>query len=232
EDLINEKNPATYLTGVMTAEIEKDSITPNMSENLTNDEIIKTNETLINNWDIFVKNISEEGQTMELGRTNIVCHQIDTGRAKPIKQRAYRVDPDEQTFLESKIHAMEQRGEDINMMDIEEEDLPTEQEAFKATMQKHAAIPTVEAMQIENTSPWRTYHSHHLKQQITRCEANFLGDYIHNQYNWSYVEFLSTKFGAREKGKNKYIRNWCGPDAQYQKVGVSNAILTVESGML
>ncbi|CAG8836799.1 32522_t:CDS:1, partial [Gigaspora margarita] len=67
EDLINEKNPATYLTGVMTAEIEKDSITPNMSENLTNNEIIKANETLMNNWDIFVKNISEEEQTMELG---------------------------------------------------------------------------------------------------------------------------------------------------------------------
>ncbi|CAG8843849.1 24197_t:CDS:2, partial [Gigaspora margarita] len=120
--------------------------------------------------------------------------------------------------------------EDVNMMDIEEENLPTEQEAFKAAMQKHAAISKVEAMQIENTSPWRTYYSHHLKQRITRCEANFLGDYIHNKnfqctsdgftfdnipkYNWSYVEFLSTKFGAREKGKNKYIRNWCGPDAQ------------------
>ena len=81
-----------------------------MSENLTNNEIIKANEILMNNWDIFVKNISEEGQTMELGRTNIVCHQIDTRRAKPIKQRAYRVAPDKQTFLESEIRAMEQRG--------------------------------------------------------------------------------------------------------------------------
>ncbi|CAG8835255.1 4040_t:CDS:1, partial [Gigaspora margarita] len=67
EDLINEKNPATYLTGIMTAEIEKDSITPNMSKNLINDKIIKANEILMNNWDIFIKNISEEGQTMELG---------------------------------------------------------------------------------------------------------------------------------------------------------------------
>ncbi|CAG8839414.1 9104_t:CDS:2, partial [Gigaspora margarita] len=31
KDLINEKNPAIYLTGVMTAEIKKDSITPNMN---------------------------------------------------------------------------------------------------------------------------------------------------------------------------------------------------------
>ncbi|CAG8817922.1 40453_t:CDS:2 [Gigaspora margarita] len=125
--------------------------------------------------------------------------------------------------------------EDVNMMNIEEEDLPTEQETFKAAMQKHTAISKVEAMQIKNTSTWRTYHSHHLKQRITHCEVNFLEDYIYNKnfqctsdrftfdnipkYNWSYVEFLSTKFGAKEKGKN-------------QKVGVSNAILTVEFGML
>src|SRR6185437_13281713 len=83
------------------------------------------------------------------------------------------------------------------------------------------------------------------------CEANFLGDYIHNQvwktmkpqlllvaeynlepcqnfqctstgftfdnipkYNWSYVEFLSTKFGSKEKGKSRFILNWHGPDTQ------------------
>ncbi|CAG8817923.1 40454_t:CDS:1, partial [Gigaspora margarita] len=66
EDLINEKNPATYLTGVMTAKIKKDSVTPNMSENLTSNEIIRANKTLMNNWDIFVKNISEKEQTIEL----------------------------------------------------------------------------------------------------------------------------------------------------------------------
>ncbi|CAG8664845.1 39007_t:CDS:1, partial [Gigaspora margarita] len=67
ENLINEKNSGTYLTGVMTVEMEKDSITPNMSKNLTNNKIIKANEILINNWNIFVQNISEEGQTMEIG---------------------------------------------------------------------------------------------------------------------------------------------------------------------
>ncbi|CAG8856372.1 10964_t:CDS:1, partial [Gigaspora margarita] len=71
KDLINKKNPATYLAEVMTVEMKKESITPNMSENLTNREIIKANEILMNNWDIFVKNISKEGQTMELERTNI-----------------------------------------------------------------------------------------------------------------------------------------------------------------
>ncbi|CAG8837761.1 33927_t:CDS:1, partial [Gigaspora margarita] len=54
--------------------------------------------------------------------------------------------------------------EDVNMMDIEEEGLPIEQEAFKASMQKHTTIPKVEAIQIENTSSWRTYYSYHLKQ--------------------------------------------------------------------
>ncbi|CAG8805004.1 40005_t:CDS:2, partial [Gigaspora margarita] len=71
EYLINKKNSAIYLTEIMTVKIEKDSITSNMSENLTNNKIIKANETLMNNLDIFVKNISEEEQTIELGRTNI-----------------------------------------------------------------------------------------------------------------------------------------------------------------
>ncbi|CAG8826106.1 16088_t:CDS:1, partial [Gigaspora rosea] len=71
EDLIQEKNPATYLTGVMTVEMEEEPIVPNMSENLIKSEITKAKETLMNNWDIFVQNISEEGQTMELGQTNI-----------------------------------------------------------------------------------------------------------------------------------------------------------------
>ncbi|CAG8842674.1 12335_t:CDS:2, partial [Gigaspora margarita] len=109
--------------------------------------------------------------------------------------------------------------EDINMMDIEEEDLSTEQEAFKAAMQKHTTIPKVETIQIENTSPWRTYHSHYLKQQITQCEANFLGDYIHNKV-WKTMKPqlpLIAEYNlepSKEKRKNKYIHNWCGPDAQ------------------
>ncbi|CAG8658085.1 803_t:CDS:2, partial [Gigaspora rosea] len=58
------KNPATFLTGVMTVAIEEDHIVSNMSENLTNSEITKARETLMHNWDIFVQNIFEEGQTM------------------------------------------------------------------------------------------------------------------------------------------------------------------------
>ncbi|CAG8798455.1 39428_t:CDS:2, partial [Gigaspora margarita] len=204
EDLINEKNPATYLTGVMTAEIEKDSITPNMSENLTNNEIIKANKTLMNNWDIFVKNISKKGQTMKLEQTNIVYHQIDTRRTKPIKQRAYQVAPDEQTFLESEIRAMEQRRKDVNMMDIEEEDLSTEQEAFKAAMPKHTIIPK---KTIKSQLPLIAKYNLESYQNFQCTSDRFTFDNI-PKYNWSYVKFLSTKFGAREKRKNKYIHNW------------------------
>ena len=50
--------------------------------------------------------------------------------------------------------------EDINMMNIEEEDLPTEQEASKAAMKKHSTAPKVGEMQIESISPWITDHSH------------------------------------------------------------------------
>ncbi|CAG8665915.1 20534_t:CDS:2 [Gigaspora margarita] len=49
KDLISKKNSATYLTGVMTVEIEQDSIVPNMSKILTNNEIIKARKTLMNN---------------------------------------------------------------------------------------------------------------------------------------------------------------------------------------
>ncbi|CAG8829278.1 7873_t:CDS:1, partial [Gigaspora rosea] len=48
----------------MTVEMEKEPIVPNMSENLTKNEITKAKETLINNWAIFVQNISEEDQTI------------------------------------------------------------------------------------------------------------------------------------------------------------------------
>ncbi|CAG8855443.1 13904_t:CDS:2, partial [Gigaspora margarita] len=100
--------------------------------------------------------------------------------------------------------------EDINMMDIEEEDLTTEQEAFKAAMQKHAAI-TKKTMKPQLLLI--AEYNLELCQNFQCTSDGFTFDNI-PKYNWSYVEFLSTKFGAKEKGKNKYICNWCGPDAQ------------------
>ncbi|CAG8787422.1 36782_t:CDS:2, partial [Gigaspora margarita] len=121
----------------------------------------------------------------------------------------------------------------INIIDIEEEDLPTEQEAFKAAMQKHTTIPKL----LKNLS------LPHLKQRIIQYEANFFKDYIHNKvwkimkpqlplitkynlelyqnfqctsdgftfdnipkYNWSYIEFLSTKFELKKRQRvNIYL---------------------------
>ncbi|CAG8665899.1 20533_t:CDS:2 [Gigaspora margarita] len=122
-------------------------------------------------------------------------------------------------------------------MEIEKkEDLPTEQEALQAAIKKHTAALKAEPMQIETTSSWRTYYSHHLKQQIIhfcqtikpqlpfvakynlepcqnfQCTYNgFIFDNI-PKYNWSYVKFLSTKFGAKEKEKKEesvVFIDWC-----------------------
>ncbi|CAG8855883.1 7889_t:CDS:2, partial [Gigaspora margarita] len=54
--------------------------------------------------------------------------------------------------------------EDVNIIDIEEEDLSTEQEAFKAVMQKHAAI----------------------SKNFQYTSDGFTFDNI-PKYNWSYV---------------------------------------------
>ena len=43
--------------------------------------------------DIFVKNKNE------LGKTNVVKHKIDTGNAKPIRQRPYRVIGDKKELI-------------------------------------------------------------------------------------------------------------------------------------
>ncbi|CAG8827045.1 37287_t:CDS:2, partial [Gigaspora margarita] len=98
---------------VMTIEIKKDSIASNINENLTNNKIIKARKILINNWNIFVQNISEKRQTMELKRTNI---------------------------------------KDVNIMKIEEEDLPLEQEMFQAAIQKSTTTLNAGEMQIKKTN--------------------------------------------------------------------------------
>ena len=63
-------------------------------------------QLLNNNSEIFANNISEEGQTTELTQTNLVQHEISTGNARPIKQRAYRAPPDTNEFLKKEIDTM------------------------------------------------------------------------------------------------------------------------------
>ncbi|CAG8778104.1 17992_t:CDS:1, partial [Racocetra fulgida] len=47
----------------------------------------KAEETLVNNYQLFAENISEERQTLEFEQTKEVCHKINTPDAKPINQQ-------------------------------------------------------------------------------------------------------------------------------------------------
>ncbi|CAG8757056.1 15616_t:CDS:1, partial [Cetraspora pellucida] len=94
---ITEKNPAAYVA--LTAEVDVQLSTMQINTSLTNSEKKIAEKILFNNYHIFAKNISEEGQTLELGQTNKVCHEIYTPDAHPIKQRAYKASPDDQEFI-------------------------------------------------------------------------------------------------------------------------------------
>src|SRR5918912_565068 len=54
--------------------------------------------------DIFAKDEND------LERTNIVKHEIDTGKHKPIKQAAYRVNPHKKRIIEEEISKMFKKG--------------------------------------------------------------------------------------------------------------------------
>ena len=71
---------------------------------------LEVNQLLEDNKDVFVESISKEGQTSNLGRTTAITHSIDTGSAKPIKQKPYRTSPDQLEFIKSEINAMLQKG--------------------------------------------------------------------------------------------------------------------------
>ena len=60
--------------------------------------------------DVFAENISEEGQTIELGQTHVVEHTINTKDAAPIKQRAYRIASSNQEFIQKEIQTMFEKG--------------------------------------------------------------------------------------------------------------------------
>ncbi|CAG8469669.1 6930_t:CDS:2, partial [Dentiscutata heterogama] len=45
----------------------------------------------------------------ELGETNVITHRIETGEARPIKQKAYRASPSEHEFIEKELKEMEER---------------------------------------------------------------------------------------------------------------------------
>ena len=71
---------------------------------------MKLTKLIKENEDVFVEHISKEGQTQDLGRTTVITHSIDTGNAKPIKQRSYRTSPDQQDFIKNEIGEMLKKG--------------------------------------------------------------------------------------------------------------------------
>ncbi|CAG8455754.1 2974_t:CDS:2, partial [Scutellospora calospora] len=58
----------------------------NVNEELTKEQQEQVNQFLTNNIDIFSENILEERQFKQLGQTNIICHKINTDKARSIKQ--------------------------------------------------------------------------------------------------------------------------------------------------
>ena len=109
-----EENPAVFFTSC-----EKKTDNRNDEDNESNadqHELLDEQQTIIadklftDNINVFAKNISEEGQTIELTQTHIVEHEIKTNDAEPIKQRPYRIAPSESQFVKSEIDAMLSKG--------------------------------------------------------------------------------------------------------------------------
>ena len=105
------KTSAFYLADITEEEVyleEESQI--NVNNKLTPKQHQKALPLLMDNIDIFTENILEEGQSKVLEQTNVICHEIDTGPNKPIKQRAYTCPPDEQDFIKKEIQAMKENG--------------------------------------------------------------------------------------------------------------------------
>ncbi|CAG8462523.1 5537_t:CDS:1, partial [Racocetra fulgida] len=82
----------------------------NVGSEVTTKQQQEAYELLVKNHDVFGTDISEDGQTMGLGCTNIVQHHINTEDAVPIKQKPYRIPPDAQEILQKEILKMEKLG--------------------------------------------------------------------------------------------------------------------------
>ena len=70
-------------------------------EQLTEDESVAVADLLHQNKDVF--SLSEQ----DLGRANVIGHQIDTGNARPIKQKHRRTSPSKHAEIERQV---EDRG--------------------------------------------------------------------------------------------------------------------------
>jgi hypothetical protein len=109
--LQTENTPAYYLTEIVNEEeVLTTQQTIKSNDKLTDDQHYQGYKLLENNIEIFAENILEEGQTKDLGLTNAITHEINTGNNLPIKKRAYRCSPDELEFLEKEIENMKKKN--------------------------------------------------------------------------------------------------------------------------
>jgi hypothetical protein len=99
-----DNNPAVYLTECPDHKIPIECLA------LNNEQHSQIDQLFTEYANVFADNISQEGQSLELGQTTEVVHEIKTGDAKPIKLRAYRTVPDEKEFLREEITAMLEKG--------------------------------------------------------------------------------------------------------------------------
>src|SRR5688572_20674369 len=103
-----DENPALYLTE--TVEPETPEKTTYQTGVLNENQEPVADKLFTEFVDVFTKNISEEGQTIELTQTHIVEHEIKTRDAMPIKQRAYRIAHSDHDFIKNEIQAMQEKG--------------------------------------------------------------------------------------------------------------------------
>src|ERR1700742_3021876 len=81
-------------------ELQKTDNIPYIIGKLNTQQQKKFELLMKNHEDIFVKNKNE------LGKTNVVKHKIDTGNAKPIRQRPYRAIGDKKELIKKEIEKM------------------------------------------------------------------------------------------------------------------------------
>src|SRR5260364_225097 len=108
-------SPAIYLTAVEELPTPEENVQPKLTCEEKTNQLVKvealTQEQkrkatcLLNKFKgLFATGLSQ------LGQYHNVLHEIDTGDAKPIKQSAYRIAPDEQEFLNKEIESLLKNG--------------------------------------------------------------------------------------------------------------------------
>ncbi|CAG8766663.1 12172_t:CDS:1, partial [Ambispora leptoticha] len=107
-------SPAIYLMSIEEVLAQEDTevkltVEEQIEKFLQNDALDKEEKEKAETF--FQKEINIFTNNMQgLSKTTVTSHRIDTGGAKPIKQRAYRAAPNEHEFIEQELKELEERG--------------------------------------------------------------------------------------------------------------------------